>query len=883
MKRTYLFCIIISVFFIEISYGNFKPSSLKQIPAHNQTVQCDDLSGLRIDSDAKKVNCRSMPFLTMEPAKRTQTTRVITNKTETIPVGAKAKTLYLLGMTNNGWEFDTAIWQEHPELMHDRTDQVYIGSEIGQIEIKYADGKSDNIPIVMGINAWFSNELWANYSEPFASRADYAKIWAEHTKFLEDRSKDLKTGHERYFVAVKLQNKLVESIIIHDNLKLRGRPLISAITLTGAGPAANLEPFGKCTVSVDDLKPRINSAHPGNWRKDIDALSDLLYTNQKQLPKNVKVFDFPQGLVAARIKFSGGRDADMLSNLWVANVAQIALKKFNAQTGFFGESEPNGPAYGRYNGIGTWKLEGHYADKAFSRSTDHFATLILRCVNNDKRLSSFIDYCDKYLYFYRNNHDPNKGPDNTGFDSDHWPADAPPNWAFVLNVPGMRKGVNNELPGNQEMDGHGSTIVARWVAWRLAGMRHDDWLMAPRKDVYNKSRWDSSRDAAEFICWLMDYTGKDVMWSEGESTGWGVDRIPRGMDKETDPAKIKKNYANSDMYEPYPTFVCYTALRCSAQMADAVGDANLAQKWREYANRLHDGMIRLLATGDSTCRTWRISPNSLFPATMDSLVQAWFSLYFDGLDPKRLDPVMTPITRNSFKEKLAFPCGHKPTLGFGYGIGWLTQSALVLDEMDDAGKLLVNIAHYAYDKNMDYADSNNGIDWRQWLWLFPEGTNILPNGRWHRIGDLSNGANQGPPLHAIEACAGIDDANPADIRIMPRLPDPLTGISVENFQTLVPASDGLSKALVNYKFDRNTLSFSLRSDKPLPKLAIRLGPFGTENEAQKFVQTLGRKGVKCTRVDCSGTFKKTDAFWVWIENLSNIDSIHIDQKTVKIN
>ena len=38
----------------------------------------------------------------------------------------------------------------------------------------------------------------------------------------------------------------------------------------------------------------------------------------------------------------------------------------------------------------------------------------------------------------------------------------------------------------------------------------------------------------------------------------------------------------------------------------------------------------------------------------------------------------------------------------------------------------------------------------------PEGSNILPDGSWHRIGDLSNGANQGITLHALELCAGID-------------------------------------------------------------------------------------------------------------------------------
>ena len=181
----------------------------------------------------------------------------------------------------------------------------------------------------------------------------------------------------------------------------------------------------------------------------------------------------------------------------------------------------------------------------------------------------------------------------------------------------------NELQGDEEMDGHGSTMVGRWVAWRMLGAPKGQWLTKVREDIYGKSRYDSTKHAAEFVCWLMDYTNRDVIYSEGEGTGWGDSHritgwrtgdslFPLGWDKETDRMKILRNYADCDMYEPYPSYVCLTGLRCSAQMADAVGDTESAAKWRSYADRIQKAMVRLLAIGDPGSRVWRQSRYSLF-------------------------------------------------------------------------------------------------------------------------------------------------------------------------------------------------------------------------------------------------------------------------------
>ena len=96
------------------------------------------------------------------------------------------------------------------------------------------------------------------------------------------------------------------------------------------------------------------------------------------------------------------------------------------------------------------------------------------------------------------------------------------------------------------------------------------------------------------------------------------------------------------------------------------------------------------------------------------------------MDPNKLDYAMTTTSKNTLKKHLSQPYGYAPRLGMGYGQGWLTTSALVLDDMDSSGPLLTNIAKYSYDKNMDYVDKKTGMDWRKWLWIIPEGTTYYP-------------------------------------------------------------------------------------------------------------------------------------------------------------
>lgn len=848
-----------------------------------------DLYAVEVDKGARLTYCRSIPFLASDPGLRKATTRKSQGNSEFIPVGARAETLFLLGMINLGWENGVAHWGEHPETREVRDDQVYAGKQLGSLVIHYAGENRDTIPLVMGSTMWFSQHWTHGAShdvalptmEPFASRAGYMDVLRNTLRVREDEYPASHASDYRHFyLPVLTRNRSISSIEIIDDPGTRGVPLVSAITLKG-NKQEGLIRLPSQPVSASDLEAALDPGSPPDYRGDALRIARLLYNRVEDMPEHPEALSLPANLDATSITFLGAREAVWLSNIWAANLVQIH-GKFDAETGYFMETGEDCPFYGGYSGMGTWSVQGIYP-AAYSRTSDHFATLAMRHINLPRRETSFVDFCDKWLYFYRPNRDPLKGPPNDLLDLDRYPADAPPHWSMELSRPPTTGGeLNvNEIHGDEEMDGHAATLVARWYAWKLQGGGAGPWLMDEREDIYGHSRWESTRDATEFICWLMDYTGRDLVYSEGEFTGWGgigrdYCQVPPGMSTETDPEKIRRNYANANMYEPYPNFACMTALRCAAQMAEAAGEDAYAVKWRQRADIIREAMLRLLIAGDFNKLTWKIAPHSVLTTFQDRLVQAWFSLYMDGLDSRQWDQEMLNITRNTFHEHMEMPYGHAPVLAMGYGQGWLTHASLLLDEMDHAGKLLVNTAIYSYDKNMDYRDPERGIDWRKWCWIVPEGANLLPDGSWHRINDLSNGANQGPVMHALEACAGVDDSDPDMLRIMPRIPDPLRGVEVKNHMVLIPVPGGLKKIRIAYSFKREGV-FGFRSSEPVPAMSVRLGPWDLE-EAEKRLGRLKSSGF-AGRIEKSGVYGECPAWWLWIEGLDDCTELDINLNT----
>jgi len=66
----------------------------------------------------------------------------------------------------------------------------------------------------------------------------------------------------------------------------------------------------------------------------------------------------------------------------------------------------------------------------------------------------------------------------------------------------------------------------------------------------------------------------------------------------------------------------------------------------------------------------------------------------------------------------------------------------------------------------------------------------------------------------------------------------------------------------------------LNSDKILPNLSVRLGPF-TKSEAEKQLKKIKVPKSAKTRIDKSGHYKKNDAYWIWVEGMRNIKTLEL--------
>ena len=213
-----------------------------------------------------------------------------TRQPETIPINCAAETIYLLGLVNQGWGSGAAFWSEHPELHKNRTDQMHIGSEIGWVEIRYSDDTSDTFPLTMAVTAGFS-QWWM--PEPFNTRKELSAQWGKLEKLRN--TKYSSSINERYYLAVQPRKKSIKTIIIHDNPALRGRPLISAITLKTDTTDNQLKAFGNWRADADDLKAAFKSFRPVDWSREVEALSDLLLYQRKATAEEGKTASVPQG------------------------------------------------------------------------------------------------------------------------------------------------------------------------------------------------------------------------------------------------------------------------------------------------------------------------------------------------------------------------------------------------------------------------------------------------------------------------------------------------------------------------------------------------------------------------------------------------------------
>ena len=158
----------------------------------------------------------------------------------------------------------------------------------------------------------------------------------------------------------------------------------------------------------------------------------------------------------------------------------------------------------------------------------------------------------------------------------------------------------------------------------------------------------------------------------------------------------------------------------------------------------------------------------------------------------------------------------------GYGQGYITETALLLDEYDDFTACVEATANFCYH----HSDETG--------YIVPECVIMHPSGRfWFRNADHGNGIQQGETLKAIRLVLGLDDLQPeVGLRLIPRLPLTFSGMQVKGQPVCTVQNGRRTTAPVDYAYyrEQNGYHLQLTSGQPLRIASVRIGPFDTACE-----------------------------------------------------
>ena len=147
---------------------------------------------------------------------------------------------------------------------------------------------------------------------------------------------------------------------------------------------------------------------------------------------------------------------------------------------------------------------------------------------------------------------------------------------------------------------------------------------------------------------------------------------------------------------------------------------------------------------------------------------------YDGFAPRNDTTSWRPVDEAAYQRLI--DTYHPPGFygqAMGYGQGFVTESALMLDRMREATVMLDWIAKQIYNPRVGCFTS-------------PEGVQIDPTGQyWFPAGDLGNGVQEAEIIKTLRLVIGVDDTQPDRLQFYPRLPLKWTEITVKKYPVLI--------------------------------------------------------------------------------------------------
>ena len=682
-----------------------------------------------------------------------------------VDVGATAKRIFLLGMTESakigGWSDPTNY-----------SVRYFIGEELGKIQLDYADGTTQVFPLILGESLWLGSPFNLP-PEPFSSDARQPEALAAALRLYPP----VPIEGTNYVAVITPKPVPLRSIIIETSPAKKGTPVIAAITLEPAGTneIAGTIPLTGGTISPAFAKFAVEKPlrslgqKENQSRRELKKLQLSFYSNEKSFKGHVAP-QLPQGYAGPTVSFNGSLAAEVLANAFSYNL-QDMLDKIDGD-GMY-HTSTKGAVWWRDDGLGSTNT-GKYYDQCWSRDMGRTLEELSELGYTNAAFRS-ADYALRMARLWEEN--PSLKVRGEFL---------PPHWGRVVNKPDNHIAFEN--------DGHGLIMMSLYRLWQRLPNR-DDWL---------RDRWPDVRATGDWILWQFEHAKisgatNGSLHTTGES-------------------------ASGSGHSVYPDIICMHALRALAQMADSIGETNSSAQWRQRADEMQAAIgSHYIIEDPKYGRVWTLE-HAGWPFKSTVLGPLVFLADYEGFAPEDENDGWRSVNEAAYQRLIDTyqPFGYYG-LTMGYGQGFVTQSALLLDRMHDATLMLDWAAKEIYDPRFG-------------SFIVSEGVQLDPTGRfWYRFGDLGNGVQEAEIVKMLRLVIGVDDTHPGRLQFYPRLPYGWKEINVAKYPVLFENSGNPKTTFLNFKLERHDdgMKLEISTDKAIGLVAMRLGPFEKQPEISK--------------------------------------------------
>ena len=706
-----------------------------------------------------------------------------------INVGLSVKHIFLLGMSEDA---HIRAWADP----RDHAVRFFIGDNLGQIRLEYDDGSEQIFPLVLGESVWWGKPFYES-QDPFPTDAHLRKTFAASLRLYP--AAPVQDGN--YVAVITPRQHAVRSITIEKSPSKSGSVTIDGITLETIG---NKDLPGLVPLSPDswpaDFKSFVQrkSLRPAGVeetqsRNRLDEFRRAFYTTDENFHRRVHPQAQPS-FAGPQVSFKGDIFADILTNAFYANVKDM-LAKIDPD-GMYHTSTQGAVSWGG-TGFGTFRPNvGMYYRQSWSRDMGR-SLQELTSLGYLPQASSTADYALRMARLWVER--PSLRLHGVAL---------PAHWGRIANLPGAAAPFENDAQG----------LVAVFL-YKL-------WFRLPNRDEWLRTRWSEIKAAGDWILWQFDHpdlsgSANGVLYTTGEAAG-------------------------GKGYSVYADYSCMNALRALARMADSIGEHSSAALWRLRAEKMQQAIARqYIVTDPKYGRAWTLE-NAGWPNKSTVLGPLILAADLQGFAPEDGIPDWRPMDEAAYLRLI----DTYPPFGFygqamGYGQGFVSQSALLLDRMQDATKMLDWAAKEIYDPRVG-------------SFIVPEGVQIDPSGHyWYPAGDLGNGVQEAEIVKTLRIVMGVDDTEPGRLQLFPRMPYDWKEIDVRSYPFESAHAGTSVSALLSYRLARSgrAMKLEVSADKPVGIVAIRLGPFQKQPDTSD-VQVNGRIPAKAS-IEHSG-----DSWWV---------------------